>query len=139
MKPKYIIGITIIVIFAVFGAMSFKKTLTPYVSFEEAKRSGANVQVIGEIVFTEVKYDLDAHQLRFPILDETGQKMIVTYGGTKPANFEQAEEVVVIGRYENGAFNADQLLVKCPSKYQGLPAGDSVEVEHPDSIPKDSR
>ena len=138
MKPKYIIGIAIIVIFAVFGAMSFKKTLTPYVSFEEAKRSGATVQIIGEIAFSEVKYDLDSHQLRFPILDETGQRMMVTYGGTKPANFEQAEEVVVIGKYENGAFTADQLLVKCPSKYQGSPEGDSVEVKHPESISKDS-
>jgi cytochrome c-type biogenesis protein CcmE len=139
MKTKYLIGIAIIVVFVVFGAMSFKKTLTPYVSFEEAKKSGVYVQVIGQIAFPEVKYDLDAHQLRFPILDETGQKMMVTYGGTKPANFEQAEEVVVIGRYENGSFKADQLLVKCPSKYQGSPAGDSVEVKHPESIPKDSR
>jgi cytochrome c-type biogenesis protein CcmE len=138
MKTKYIIGISIIVIFAIFGAMSFRKTLTPYVSFEEAKRSGATVQIIGKIVFSEVKYDLDAHQLRFPILDENGEKMIVTYGGAKPANFEQAEEVVVIGKYANGAFNADQLLVKCPSKYQGSPAGDSVEAQHPESIPKDS-
>jgi cytochrome c-type biogenesis protein CcmE len=138
MKAKYIIGIAIIVIFAVFGAMSFKKTLTPYVSFEEARSSGAYVQVIGQIAFSEVKYDLEAHQLRFPILDETGQRMMVTYGGTKPANFEQAEEVVVIGKYESGAFTADQLLVKCPSKYQGSPAGDSVEVQHPDDIPKDS-
>ena len=139
MKTKYIIGITIIVIFAVFGAMSFKKTLTPYVSFEEARSSGANVQVIGEVVFSEVEYDLDSHQLRFPILDETGQRMMVTYGGAKPANFEQAEEVVVIGRYENESFKADQLLVKCPSKYQGSPKGDSVEVQHPESIPKESR
>ena len=138
MRTKYIIGIAIIVVFAVFGAMSFKKTLTPYVSFEEAKSSGAYVQVIGQIGFSEVQYDLDTHQLRFPILDETGQKMMVTYGGPKPANFEQAEEVVVIGRYENEAFEADQLLVKCPSKYQGSPAGDSVEVKHPESIPKDS-
>ena len=138
MKTKYIIGIAIIVVFAVFGAMSFKKTLTPYVSFEEAKKTGANVQVIGKIAFAEVEYDLDSHQLRFPILDETGQKMLVTYGGAKPANFEQAEEVVVIGRYENESFQADQLLVKCPSKYQGSPEGDSVEVQHPESIPKDS-
>jgi len=138
MKAKYLIGIAIIVIFVIFGAMSFKKTLTPYVSFEEAKRTGANVQVIGQIAFSEVRYDLEAHQLRFPILDETGQRMVVTYGGAKPANFEQAEEVVVIGKYENGAFNADQLLVKCPSKYQGLSPGDSVEPKHPESIPKDS-
>lgn len=139
MKTKYVVGIVIIVVFIVFGAMSFKKTLTPYVSFEEAKRSGATVQVIGEIVYSGVEYDIDTHQLRFPIVDEEGQRMTVLYGGTKPANFEQAEQAVVIGKYEDQAFMADQLLVKCPSKYEGSPAGDSVEVEHPDSIPLDSR
>ncbi|UCB52217.1 MAG: cytochrome c maturation protein CcmE [Candidatus Zixiibacteriota bacterium] len=138
MKPKYLIGIAIIVVFVIFGALSFRTTLTPYVSFGEAQRTGAAVQVIGDVVFPEVEYDTETHQLQFPIVDEKGERMAVVYGGTKPANFEQAEEVVVIGRYENGAFTADQLLVKCPSKYQGSPTGDSVEVEHPDDIPKDS-
>jgi cytochrome c-type biogenesis protein CcmE len=27
---------------------------------------------------------------------------------------------VAVGSYREGAFHADQLLVKCPSKYQGL-------------------
>jgi cytochrome c-type biogenesis protein CcmE len=139
MKPKYLIGIVIIVIFVIFGAFSFRKTLTPYVSFEEAKRTGARVQVIGEVVYSGVEYDIDSHHLRFPIVDENGETMKVVYGGKKPANFEQAEQAVVIGKYENGAFNADQLLVKCPSKYQGAALGDSVQVKHPDDIPKDSR
>ena len=137
MKTKYLIGISVIIIFVIFGALSFRKTLTPYVSFEEAQNSGATVQVIGEVVFSEVKYDIDTHQLQFPLMNENKEKMMVVYGGTKPANFEQADRVVVIGRYENGAFNADQLLVKCPSKYQGLAPGDSVQVKHPDFIPKD--
>ncbi|MGH9361973.1 MAG: cytochrome c maturation protein CcmE, partial [Thermoanaerobaculia bacterium] len=39
----------------------------------------------------------------------------------KPANFEDAISIVAIGRYDQagGEFAADQLLVKCPSKYQG--------------------
>jgi cytochrome c-type biogenesis protein CcmE len=37
----------------------------------------------------------------------------------KPANFEDAVSIVAIGRYENGVFAAEKLLVKCPSKYQG--------------------
>lgn len=125
MKTKYIIGIAIIVIFMIFGALSFRKTLTPYVSFKEAQKSGiggasgATVQIIGEVVFSQVKYDIDAHQLQFPIMDGNQNKMMIVYSGTKPANFEQARKVVVIGRYENGVFVADQLLVKCPSKYQG--------------------
>jgi len=137
MKPKYLIGITIIVVFVIFGALSFRKTLTPYVSFKEAKKSGATVQVIGDIVFPEVKYDIDAHQLQFPVSDEHGDKMMVVYSGTKPSNFEQADRVVVIGKYENEVFVADQLLVKCPSKYQGSTPGDSSQLKHPDSIPKE--
>jgi cytochrome c-type biogenesis protein CcmE len=137
MKPKYIIGIAIIIVFVVFGAFSFKKTLTPYVSFQEARSSGATVQIIGEPVLSEAQYDLNSHQFRFPILDENQDMLTVVYQGTKPANFEQADQVVIIGKYENEVFLADQLLVKCPSKYQGTTTGDSIKLEHPESIPKE--
>ena len=138
MKTRYLIGIPIIVIFVIFGALSFRKTLTPYVSFEEAKESGATVQVIGEVVFSQVNYDTESHRLFFPIVDERGSSMPVEYGGTKPGNFDQADQVVVIGRYQDGVFLADQLLVKCPSKYQGSAADDSSQLKHPDSIPQGS-
>ncbi len=136
MKPKYVIGIAIIIVFVVFGAFSFRETLTPYVSFDEARKSGATVQVIGEIVLAEIKYDIEIHQLQFPIANEHGERMTVVYSGTKPSNFDQADRVVVIGKYENEVFMADQLLVKCPSKYQGSAPGDSSKVKHPESIPK---
>jgi cytochrome c-type biogenesis protein CcmE len=41
----------------------------------------------------------------------------VRYPNPKPANFEQAEQVVVEGRMDGQAFAADHILVKCPSKY----------------------
>jgi cytochrome c-type biogenesis protein CcmE len=137
MKTKYLIGIPIIVIFIVFGAFSFRKTLTPYVSFEEARKSGATVQIIGEVVFPQVEYDTQTFLLTFPITDENGNRMPVQYGGVKPGNFEQADRVVVIGRYKEGVFLADQLLVKCPSKYQGTSPADSAQEKHPSSIPKE--
>jgi len=46
--------------------------------------------------------------------------MSVLYSGIKPGNFEEATEIVAVGSYRDGSFYADQLLVKCPSKYQGL-------------------
>lgn len=136
MKLKYVIGIAIIVIFIVFGALSFRKTLTPYVSFDEARRYGAAVQVIGDVVLAEASYDMESHQLRFPISDERGERLTVVYSGTKPSNFEQADQVVAIGKYENDVFVADRLLVKCPSKYEGSAPGDSSQIKHPESIPK---
>ncbi len=46
--------------------------------------------------------------------------MPVLYAGVKPGNFEEATEIVAVGSYSDGAFHAEQLLVKCPSKYQGI-------------------
>jgi hypothetical protein len=37
----------------------------------------------------------------------------------KPNNFEAASQVVAIGSYKDGVFYAEDMLVKCPSKYQG--------------------
>ena len=44
--------------------------------------------------------------------------MPVEYRGVIPGNFDQAVSVVAIGRYQGDHFEAEQLLVKCPSKYQ---------------------
>jgi two-component system chemotaxis sensor kinase CheA len=35
----------------------------------------------------------------------------------KPNNFEQADRIVVIGEMQNGIFYANDMLMKCPSKY----------------------
>ena len=45
------------------------------------------------------------------------EQITVIYDGAKPGNFEQATEVVCVGKYENGSFYAKEILVKCPSKY----------------------
>jgi cytochrome c-type biogenesis protein CcmE len=55
--------------------------------------------------------------------------MPVTYRGTRPANFKDAISIVAIGRYQDGRIDAEKLLVKCPSKYQGA----EVEKAYPAS------
>ena len=44
------------------------------------------------------------------------------YDGVKPANFEEAISIVAIGSWsaEASELHAEKLLVKCPSKYQGV-------------------
>jgi cytochrome c-type biogenesis protein CcmE len=54
----------------------------------------------------------------FTLTDDQGNILPVVYKRVKPANFDQAIGVVAIGRYAGGTFQADQLLVKCPSKYE---------------------
>jgi len=116
----YVIGGAVIVAFLAYGATSFKSELTPYVDFQEAMSSGHHVQVAGSLVAGSTRYDEARGTLRFAMADEHGRQLQVEYGGVKPGNFEDATQVVAVGTYEGGIFRAEQLLVKCPSKYQGI-------------------
>ena len=122
-KALYTVGTLLIVTFAGFSLMSFRDTITPYVAFEEARAAERVVQVAGGLAAGSSSYDDEAHALHFTLEDEeTGELLPVRYEGVKPGNFEEAVSIVAIGRYDaaSDAFHADKLLVKCPSKYQGL-------------------
>ncbi len=119
MKPKLFVGILLVLASILFGVTAFKKSLTAYTTFSEARKSGATVQVNGVLADPAgVRYDAAASELVFQLKDEKREVLEVVYKGVKPANFEQATNVVAIGTYHDGRFEADQLLVKCPSKYQ---------------------
>lgn len=126
MKAKYIIGAVIIVVFLAWGASSFMKTTIQYVSIDEAAHAHRTVQVMGKIDFSAVRYDQPKSRLEFSIYDPDAADMTqakrldVVYYGVVPGNFDQAKSVVVKGKPgDDGEFVADQMLVKCPSKYQG--------------------
>ena len=92
--------------------------MVAYASVAEAKMQDRNVQVFGYL-YSKGAYD-DQGRWQFDIQGENGDVLAVVYPKPKPANFEQAISVVAIGKYDRQAqkFVADQLLVKCPSKYQ---------------------
>lgn len=117
MRTKYIIGGIIIVLFTVWTAISFNKSLTPYVSIADAKERGTTVQVKGERLDSG-NFDVEENVFKFKIKDENGEAVEVIYDGPKPGNFDQATHVVCVGKYEKGSFYAKDILVKCPSKYQ---------------------
>ena len=51
------------------------------------------------------------------MIDEDGKLEKVFFGEPMPPDFLLSEQVVVIGGYENNQFVADDILLKCPSKY----------------------
>lgn len=118
-KFRYIAALVVIVGFIIYGAVSLKTSLTPYVSFADAKSSPQTVQVMGELEKSATRYDTTSSLLYFTLKDKHGELLEVSYKGVKPGNFDQATQIVAIGSYKDKAFQADQLLVKCPSKYQG--------------------
>jgi len=127
-KYRMIIGLAVIVIFGGLGIWSLVGSATPYVGFEQARSLGSRVQVLGKVDHGGSVYDDKTGVFTFFISDENGDRMQVDFYGTKPGNFEQAESVVCMGSFSNGTFQAKELLVKCPSKYQG------AEVQKSDNI-----
>jgi cytochrome c-type biogenesis protein CcmE len=122
-KWTYILGGVLLVAFAGFSMASFKTALTPYVSYADARaKADRAVQVAGGLVPQSSSYDEASGYLHFSLTDpESGDVMAVRYEGLKPANFEDAISIVAIGRFDTDSseFQANKLLVKCPSKYQG--------------------
>ncbi len=118
MKIKIIIGSIIVIGLIALAAVTLRSTMTPYVTIKEAKLSQSQCQVKGEVVPGSAVFDMEKKIFRFKLEDENHEVIDVIHNGVKPGNFDQATEVVVIGKYENGLFNAKQILVKCPSKYE---------------------
>jgi cytochrome c-type biogenesis protein CcmE len=118
-KAKYVIGVAVILGAAVFGATAFQGSVTPYVDLAQAMQSGDRCQVMGDIMHDKTVYETSSQMLLFTIRDEQGTALEVAYKGIMPGNFEQATSVVAKGRFDGRRFEADELLVKCPSKYQG--------------------
>ena len=118
MNLKVILAVGLFVVATAIGVTSFRKTVTPYISFAEARRSSGLVQVNGVLADKEYVMKQEEQYLSFRIKDDRGEVLPIEYRGVIPGNFDQATSIVAIGRYQDGKFEADQLLVKCPSKYQ---------------------
>jgi len=120
MNFKVWIAVALLVAAVGVGVTSFKKSMTPYISFDEARHSSGLVQVNGVLADKNYVMKPTEQYMQFKLKDARGEIMTVDYHGVIPGNFDQATSVVAIGRYENNRFVAEQLLVKCPSKYQAM-------------------
>lgn len=118
MKSKNIVGIAFIIGFIVLAFINFGSSVGGYMDFTEAKDSGNKAHVVGKWLSEKpVAYDNKSNIFSFYMEDENGMERKVHYLNPKPANFEDAERLVVEGSMKGDVFVADYILVKCPSKY----------------------
>lgn len=130
MKKRYLAGGAIVFVFLIIGSLSFLNSSVEYATLSKAEQSGKKVQVTGKWVKEmETRFDTENNTFTFYMRDEEDKVARVVLAGAKPNNFDIATSVVAKGRYEDGVFNASEVLTKCPSKYEGNPEG-----EHPEGI-----
>ncbi len=120
MKPKVIVGGLVVLVFIVWGSMSFVESNLEYTDVAGAMKTHKKVQLKG--AWNKEKdssFDPKTTQFTFYLIDENGKECKVVLDGAAPNNFEVATSVVAKGRYmEDGYFHATEVLTKCPSKYE---------------------
>ncbi|HWR05266.1 cytochrome c maturation protein CcmE [Sporomusa sp.] len=119
MKKYRLICLAVIAGFIAYSVFVFQSSVTPYVTFSQAKSAKSAVQVKGTLAAPRITLTEGGRSTQFMLRDDAGEEVSVVYRGAKPEGLDEATGIVAIGKYSNGQFLADKLLVKCPSKYQG--------------------
>ena len=129
MKKAHLLAIAVIAV-AIGIILSTTADASVYVGFGEARQRAAEgnqtkVHVVGRLPRDGQKnplgleYDplLDPNRFAFTLVDTNQVAQRVVYYSPKPQDFDKSEQVVITGAMRNDVFLADQILLKCPSKY----------------------
>jgi cytochrome c-type biogenesis protein CcmE len=121
---KFVIGgVVVAVVIGVLIAVSFSGSTSDYLTIAEVKvlepEQIRSSRVVGEIVPDSVEWNTRELHLTFEIEDGTGL-LPISYYGPQPDMLVDAVEAEVVGKYDpsGGVFEAEELLMKCPSKYE---------------------
>ena len=95
-------------------------------------QDGQTLRVAGRLLPDSFRREGNGAQASFQLVDKegsgSGPRLAAAYNGVMPdLFFNPHSEIILEGRYgSEGIFQADNILVKCPSKYQ------SIEGDTPD-------
>ncbi len=132
-KLTIAVGVIIAVIVSLV-AVGMSQANTFYWTIDEITEQGVEavgkaVKLSGLIVGDSIEWNPEQMELHFQLRSEAGNVLSVVYRGMKPDTMYDGWEAIVEGRMNaDGVFEADQLYVKCPSKYEAM---DEAGMENP--------
>jgi len=124
-------GISYLMFSGINDTMVYYYTLTE-LNGQGAALAGHGVRISGHVQPGSIRRSDTGTRVDFVVYEKSSSRtMPVSYEGVIPDTFKDEAEVVVEGVFDpqSPAFDANTLLAKCPSKYEGQ-AG-----EHPEDIP----
>jgi cytochrome c-type biogenesis protein CcmE len=120
MKKLHILGIIVIAVAIGVIFVSLKNTST-YADFTEAiSNPDKEYHVVGKLDKSQPQiYDprVNPDAFYFSMVDNKGVVKPVVLHKSKPQDFEKSEQIVLIGKMQGDNFHANDILMKCPSKY----------------------
>lgn len=129
------VGLLVVGVLAGFIIFDGLEAETYFYSVDEAVAQGEDlvgktVRIKGEVVTGTIEGKAGQLDRVFRIA-EKGKTLSVSYRGVLPDTFQEGVEVVAQGRVNaDYQLEADEVLVKCPSRYEGGPSS------HPDEVPQ---
>ncbi len=125
MKKIYIVAIVILAVAVVVIMMSLKNTTTYSDFTEAAENPEKEFHIVGKLDKTQAQvYEptINPDEFSFYLTDNKGATKQVVLHKSKPQDFDKSEQIVLIGTMRNDVFHANDILLKCPSKYNdGVP------------------
>ena len=136
-RTKYLVGGLLLMLFVGFlGFQVVQATTTTgayYMTVAELQERapqlyGERVRVSGNVVDGSEDWNAREITLRFAIADESAGELPIVFYGPRPDNFQRAASAIVEGELlPDGTFQAETLLLKCPSRYEEDPEEIFVE------------
>lgn len=120
MKKTHIVLIVLIAV--LIGAMiTAISDSSSYADFDEAfSNPGDEFHVVGKLDKEKDQvYDPQTNPdlFVFYMTDNAGREERVFLHKSKPQDFDRSEQIVLIGSSDGNEFHANDILMKCPSKY----------------------
>lgn len=90
-----------------------------YANFKLADSNpGQTFTVVGYLdKEADMDFDPQTTTFTFTAIDKDGDTKKIVYNQPKPTDFERSEEITMKGKSVDGVFMANEILMKCPSKY----------------------
>lgn len=125
---KFLIGgfmivglIVVLIVQATMQTGAYYLTVTE-LNQQSASMVGERVRVSGDVVDGSEDWNPQEITLKFSVHDEAGAQLPIVFYGPRPDNFQRAASAIIEGQLlEDGTFQADTLLLKCPSRYEEEP------------------
>jgi cytochrome c-type biogenesis protein CcmE len=132
-RAKFIIGGLLIVAAIVYLIVTSTQASAQYfltvdeLANRKGSEIGRDVRVSGAVLGDTIEYDADTLTLKFSLAkvlndavnDPNRTQLQVVYIGPKPDLLRHEAQAIMTGKMgEDGVFYADELLLKCPTKYE---------------------
>jgi len=123
-KIKFMIGgvaVALAVVYLIYAGIASNSAY--FLTIDELYAKGDSmlnrtVRVSGKVDAATINFNNRDLVLQFDVLSDSGGRLHVIFNGPKPDQMREGAEAILEGKYNGSQFTAQDLLLKCPSRYE---------------------